>query len=201
MCTKVTIFTSLVTCCLKRILYCFLCCRVLVQLYFNETSPGFTVALFNQSFWDGFRSRPNNLVRDFRDNLRWPAIALDYEIIRGGPSTNVHPRRTADDDNRVQDDPTLNAVLLRSWPDGKGLCAQETNTTGLLFNPTNLHFCFVVVLLLLLLLFVCLFFVRKTNRSTKSSMTLLCACMNILPAIKAGMYNRGNHIGGCDYFL
>ena len=116
MCTKVTIFTSLVTYCLNRILYCFLCCRVLVQLYFNGTSPGFTVELFNQSFWDGFTSRPNNLVRDFRGSTRWPAIALDYEVIRGGPSTNVHPRRTADDDNLVQDDPTLNAVLLGSWP-------------------------------------------------------------------------------------
>ena len=87
-----------------------------MQLYFNETSPDFTVALFNQSFWDGFRSRPINLVRDFRNEPRWQAIALDYEVIRGGPSTSVHPRRNADDANLFRDDPTLNAVLLRSWP-------------------------------------------------------------------------------------
>ena len=88
-----------------------------MQLYFNGTLPSnFTVAVFNESFWEGFTNQSNNLVRNFRGNIRWPAIALDYEVIRGGPSTNVHPRRTADDDNLEQDDPTLNAVLLRSWP-------------------------------------------------------------------------------------
>ena len=87
-----------------------------MQLYF-ESLP-VTVEQFNQSFWNEFISQPipNSLVRNFRGNVRWPAIALDYEVIRGGPTTNVHPRRTADDDNNVQDDPTLNAVLLRSWP-------------------------------------------------------------------------------------
>ena len=88
-----------------------------MQLYFTGALPSnFTVTQFNQSFWAGFTSGPNNLVRDFRDESRWRAIALDYEIIRGGPTTNVHPRRTAEDDNRVEDDPTLNAILLRSWP-------------------------------------------------------------------------------------
>ena len=82
-----------------------------MQLYF-ESLP-VSVDDFNQSFWDGFTGRSNGLVRDFRDNTRWPAIALDYEVIRGGPTTNVHPRRNIGSE---EDDPTLNAVLLRSWP-------------------------------------------------------------------------------------
>ena len=84
-----------------------------MQLYFESDV---SVDAFNQSFWDGFTGRPNGLVRDFRGNTRWPAIALDYEVIRGGPTTNVHPRRNVDGDNNEEDDPTLNAILLGSWP-------------------------------------------------------------------------------------
>ena len=84
-----------------------------MQLYFESLPSGVSVDAFNRAFLAGFTGRPISLVRDFRGDTRWPAIALDYEVIRGGPTTNVHPRRNVGSE---EDDPTLNAVLLRSWP-------------------------------------------------------------------------------------
>ena len=92
-----------------------------MQLY---TDPMSSIRLSsedaNRDFMAGFNSSgavDDNLVRMFspRFNPR-RAIALDYEQIRGGPTTNVHPRRNVDGLNPVEDDPTLNAIVLGSWP-------------------------------------------------------------------------------------
>ena len=90
-----------------------------MQLYTDPQSI-LSSADANTYFMNGFNSASRvtgNLVRMFSPGFNPKyAIALDYEQIRGGPTTNVHPRRNVDGLNPVEDDPTLNAIVLGSWP-------------------------------------------------------------------------------------
>ena len=90
-----------------------------MQLYLDDLM-GLNYGEVNTYFMTGFNSRSavtDNLVRMFSPRFSSRrAIALDYEQIRGGANTSVHPRRNVDGLNPVEDDPTLNAIVLGSWP-------------------------------------------------------------------------------------
>ena len=93
-----------------------------MQLYIDDPMNAINLTDNQASsyFLRGFRNSSaitDNLVRMFSPNFNpRRAIALDYEQIRGGPTTNVHPRRTVEGLNAEDDDPTLNAIVLGSWP-------------------------------------------------------------------------------------
>ena len=98
-----------------------------MQLYFNPMDrpvgpPSFrdVDTAFNRGFSNSLANNSDSRARYFMER---GAIGLNYDDVRGGPTTNVHPRRTIGSE---EEDPTLNAVLLGSWPSKLGgiVCAR-----------------------------------------------------------------------------
>ena len=94
----------------------FLFYRVLIHLYFNSAE---NTANLNEYFRTGYTNALGSaqVPRAF-DRF---AIAIDFEEVRGGPTTDVHPSMNIEDQNA---DPTLRAIVLGYWAgEEEGQCS------------------------------------------------------------------------------